>query len=137
MFTQYCNPVVIQEEQTVEVPYIDVNVPNAERQERIITTEVEVPSDGYALNIQGVYVVDNQLWVVSRLEETDPNAPGATVRASDRIVIHAPDIPVRQFIIGERPPGSFNEQYTFISDRQQIASELQSGRQLYREEATS
>lgn len=127
--------IVVQEEQNVKVPYIDVNVPGANRQERTITTEVEVPSDGYALNIQGVYAIDNELWVVSRLQETNSNALRATVRVSDRIVVNAPELPVRQFIIGERPRGSFNEQYTFIRDRQQIASELQAGRQLYREGA--
>lgn len=123
--------VVVQQEETIEVPYIDVNVPGADRQERTITTEVEVPSGGYNLTIEGVYAVNNELWVVSRLEEENPNAPQATVRASDRIVINAPDMPVRQYIIGERPKGSFNEQYTFIDNRQQIASQLEAGRQLY------
>lgn len=128
--------VVVQEEQTVKVPYIDVDVPGAPRQERTITSEVEVPSAGYNLNIRGVYAVNNELWVVSRLEETNPNAPKATTRVSDRIVINAPDMPVRQFIVGARPSGVFNEQYQFIGDRQQIQSQISAGRQLY-EEGTS
>ncbi|GAX36723.1 hypothetical protein NIES3585_27600 [Nodularia sp. NIES-3585] len=123
--------IVIQEEQTVEVPYIDVDVPGADRKERTITTEVEVPSSGYNLEIQGIYALNNELWVVSQLEEENPNAPNTRVRVSDRVVVNSPDIPVRQYIIGERPPGSFNEQYTFINNRQQIASELESGQMLY------
>ncbi len=125
--------IVVQEEETVKVPYIDVDVPDADREERTITAEVEVPSSGYDLSVQSVYVVDNQLWVVSQLEETDSNAPQATVRVSDRLVINAPDMPVRHYVIGKRPSGNFNEQYTFIDDRQQIASQLESGRQLYGE----
>lgn len=123
--------VVVQEEQTIEVPYIDVNVPGANREERTITVEVEVPSSGYDLDIQGVYAVNNELWVVSQLEEENPSALQARVRVSDRIVINAPNIPVRHYIVGERPRSSYNEQYTFINSRQQIASQLKSGRQLY------
>lgn len=128
--------VVVQEEQTVQVPYVDVEVPGAERVERTITTEVEVPSSGYDLSIQGVYAVNNELWVVSRLDEVDPNAPQADVRISDRIVLNAPDTPIRQYIIGDRPEGSFNEQYTFIDSRDPIVSQLESGRELYSQDVS-
>lgn len=123
--------VVVQEEQTIEVPYIDVDVPGAERVERTITPEVEVPSGGYNLAIQGVHVVDDELWVVSRLEEVDPNALAEAGRVSDRVVLNAPDMPIRHFIVGERPESSFNEQYTFIDNRDEIAPELNAGRQIY------
>lgn len=125
--------IVVQEEETVEVPYIDVDVPGAERKERTITTEVEVPSAGYNLDIQGIYAVNNELWVVSQLEEENPNAPQAAVRVSDRVVINAPDTPIRHYVIGEGRKSSFNEQYTFIDSRQQIASQLESGQQLYKQ----
>lgn len=129
--------IVIQEEQTVKVPYIDVNMPGATRQERTITSEVEVPSGGYNLQIQDVYALNNEVWVISRLSETNPNAPKARTRVSDRIVINAPDMPVRQYIVGSRPSGVFNEQYQFIGNRQQILSQLQAGRKLYERKATS
>lgn len=129
--------VVVQEEQTVEVPYINIDVPGAQRQERTITTEVEVPSAGYNLEIQSVYAVNNELWVISRLNETTSNAPRATTRISDRIVINAPNMPVRHYIVGARPSGVFNEQYEFIGNREQILPQLQAGRQLYERGATS
>lgn len=128
--------VVVQEEETVEVPYIDVDMPGVDQVERTITPEVEVPSDGYDLAIQGVYAVDDELWVVSTLEEVDAEAPAATVRVSDRVVLNAPDMPVRHFIVGERPDGTFNEQYTFISSREEISSQLNAGRQLYGQATT-
>ncbi|MBD3885326.1 hypothetical protein IFO70_26720 [Phormidium tenue FACHB-886] len=129
--------IVVQEEQTVQVPYIDVDIPGVDRQERTITAEVEVPSGGYNLEIQNVYAVNNELWVISRLEETNPNAPQAVTRASDRIVINAPDMSVRHYIVGKRPSGVFNEQYEFIGNRQQILPQLEAGRQLYEREAAS
>jgi len=127
--------VVVEEEETVQVPFIDVEVPGAERQERTITAEVQVPSTGYDLNIRDVYVVNDELWVVSRLEEVDPAAPQSTTRAADYIVINAPDMPVRHYIVGDRPSGVFNEQYAFIGDRDQILPQLEAGRQLYEREA--
>lgn len=123
--------VVVQEEETVQVPYIDVSLPGVDQVERTLTPEVEVPSGGYDLTIQGVYVVNDELWVVSRLDEVDPTAADATVRVSDRVVLNAPDMSVRHFIVGERPAGTFNEQYTFIESREEIASQLNVGRQLY------
>jgi len=129
--------IVVQEEETVEVPYINIDVPGAQRQERTITTEVEVPSAGYNLAIQSVYAVNNELWVISRLSETNPNVPRATTRISDRIVINAPNMPVRHYIVGARPSGVFNEQYEFIGNREQILPQLQAGRQLYERGATS
>ncbi|MGP1375930.1 MAG: hypothetical protein ACTS3T_24100 [Almyronema sp.] len=123
--------VVVQEEETVDVPYIDVSLPNADQVERTITPEVEVPSGGYDLTIQGIYAVNDELWVVSDLEEVDDNAPESTVRVSDRVVLNAPDMSVRHFIIGDRPTGAFNEQFTFISSREEIAPQLSEGRQLY------
>jgi hypothetical protein len=128
--------VVVQEEETVDVPYIDVDLPDAERVERTITPEVEVPSGGYDLSIEAVYAVEDELWVVSSLEEIDPDAPEATVRVSDRVVLNAPDMSVRHFIVGERPEGTFNEQYTFINSREEISSELNAGRQLYDQATT-
>ncbi|EAZ94259.1 hypothetical protein [Crocosphaera chwakensis] len=123
--------VVVQDKETVQVPYVDVNVPGAENEERTITTEVEVPSGGYDIEIQGVYAVDNELWVISQLTEENPNAPEAEVRISDRIVMNAPSMPVRQFVIGNSPSNSYNEQYTFIDSREEIASQLNSGKELY------
>lgn len=128
--------VVVQEEETVEVPYIDVSLPGVDQVERTITPEVEVPTGGYDLSIQGVYAVNNELWVVSNLEEVDPQAPEATVRVSDRVVLNAPDMPVRHFIVGDRPVGTFNEQFTFIDSRDEISAELNAGRQLYDQAAT-
>lgn len=128
--------VVVQEEETVNVPYIDVDLPGTERVERTLTPEVEVPTGGYDLTIQGVYAVNNELWVVSQLEEVDASAPEAAVRVSDRVVLNAPDMSVRHFIIGERPVGSFNEQYTFIESRDAIAPEIDAGRQLYDQATT-
>jgi len=123
--------VLVQEQETIQVPYIDVDVPGAERTERTVTAEVEVPSSGYDLDIQEIHSVNDQIWVVSRLVEETADAPVVDMRVSDRVVLNAPDVPVRHYVIGDRPEGNFNEQYTFIEDRNQISDRLAQGRLLY------
>lgn len=123
---------VVQEKRTVKVPYIDVNLPGAERKEQTLTAEVAVPSTGYDLDIQDVHIVNNQLWVVAQLDEKIPNAPKTKTSVSDRIVINAPEMPVRYYIIGKRPSNNVGKQYTFIDNRQAIQDQIKSGKQLYR-----
>jgi hypothetical protein len=122
---------VVQEERTVKVPYVDVNLPGVDRKEQTLAAKVTVPSAGYDLEIQDVYMVNNQLWVIARLDEEIQNAPRATTTVSDRIVINAPEMPVRYYIVGEQPSGNVGEQYTFIDTRQAIQKQLTSGKQLY------
>jgi hypothetical protein len=122
---------VVQEKRTVKVPYIDVNLPGVPRKEQTLTAEVAVPSAGYNLEIQDVYVVADQLWVIARLEQKNPNAPRITTTVSDQIAINAPEMPVRYYIIGERPSGTVGNQYRFIDSRQMIQKQLASGQQLY------
>lgn len=68
-------------------------------------------------------------WI--RLNESDPNAPTTPVNVSDRVVLNAPEMPVRYYIVGERPVGNAGNQYTFIDNRQSIEDQLASGQQLY------
>jgi hypothetical protein len=103
-----------------------VDVSGAERQERTITTEIEVPTSGYNVEITGIYAVNNQLWSFLVSPKRIPMHLKATMRVSDRVVLNAPEMPIRHYVIGERPQGSFNQQYTFIDDRQAIASQLES-----------
>lgn len=123
--------VLVQEQENIEVPYIDVDIPGSQRTERTVTAEIEVPSSGYDLNIQEIYSVNGQIWVISRLMEEDSNAPEVMMRVSDRVVLNAPDVPVRHYVIGDRPQGSYNEQYTFINNLSDIEERLAEGNVLY------
>lgn len=122
---------VVQEQRRVQVPYVDVNLPGANRREQTLTATVRVPSGGYNLDIQNVYMVNNELWVVAELEEENPNAPRVNTTVADRIVVKAPEMPVRYYIIGEGLDGTLGN-YRFINNRQAIQNQLNSGRQLYR-----
>lgn len=124
--------VVVMEEEEVEVPYIDVDVPGEDKMEQTIVVETEVRGEGYELDIEEAYVVGNELWVISELEAPDMfPEERPTMRISDRLVLNAPDLRVKHFIIGDKPDGFHNGQYTFINSMADIESDLMNGKRLY------
>lgn len=123
--------VVVTEEEQVEVPYIDVDVPGEDKHEQTVTVEVEVPNDGYDLRITDVYMFSDRLVVLSQLEDTGNATGQQRVRVSDRVTIASPDLDVRHYVVGDRPAGVSNEQYRFVSSRDEIPLDLNRGRSIY------
>ena len=127
--------VVVMEEVEVEVPYVDVDMPNAgEREERTLTVEAEVSKEAHDLDIKEVYATGKRLYVISELKANGTNLGDETMRVSDRLVLNAPeDLDVKHYIIGTRPIGRFNSQYSYIASRDAIASKLENGKQIYKD----
>lgn len=124
--------IVTTEEERVEVPVIDVNMPNgdAEKMERTLTIEAEV-SEEATLQIQEVYATGNRLIVVSELNRTGQDLGGETIRVSDRLVLNAPDMDVKHVIIGEQPDGAYNTQHMYVGSRAELSDMMQGGRTIY------
>ena len=124
--------VVVMEEETVTVPVIDVRMPDAgEVEERTLTVAPTVPHAGYEVEIQEVRANRGRVYVIATLEEADPTATTQAVQVSDRVVLNAPDVDVRTYIIGSKPSGLDNGQYTFLPSMSALPSEVTDGRQLY------
>jgi hypothetical protein len=110
----------IQEEtREVNVPYIRVNPPGGgEIEERTVSLEVDVPHPGYHLQIVEVRAADDDLWVIGELREADTAAEPGRVRATDQVVIEAPeDLDVRRVVIGEPAAGTSRTDVRFIESR--------------------
>lgn len=125
--------VVVMEEEEVEVPYLDVDMPHAgEKEERTIGVELEVEDQAYDLQIEEIYATGERLVVVSRLTPEGPlSDENQRIRVSDRVVISAPELDVRHYIIGERPEGDWNRQYTFV-DEAELEARLRDSKRIYR-----
>ena len=116
-----------REQVQVQVPYIDIKAPGVDREERTISVELEVPDSGYDLQIREIRAAGNELWVVSELKKTG-KTNGNYGRVSDQVVVNAPeDLQVRKVIVGERPEGVYNQQYTFYSDISALQQRLPGG----------
>ena len=117
-----------REQVQVQVPYIDIKAPGmGDREERTISVELEVPNSGYNVQIREIRAAGNELWVISELKKTG-NTDGGYGRVSDQVVVNAPeDLQVRKIIVGERPDGVYNQQYTFYSDMSGLQQRLPAG----------
>lgn len=116
--------VVVMEETTVEVPYIDVDLPNdsdVEKEEYNIMVQAEIAENNHELEIEEVRVSGNTLYVISELESTDEPIGEQKIRVSDQIHLNAPkDLNIKHLIIGERPERVFNKQYKYYSNKEEV-----------------
>lgn len=124
---------VVMEEEEVEVPYIDVQSPSelGDRYEQTLAVEAELTERAGELEIREVYATGDQLIVLAGLQMTDQALGGEAMRVSDQVVVNAPDMNVKYYIIGDKPARGFNDRYIYISDRNDIAEDLQNGKTIY------
>jgi len=127
--------VVVMEEEEIEVPVIDVDMPEEDgvlKIERNITVQTEVTGMAGELDIEEIYATDNVLYVISRLDRTEDNIGDQKMRISDQVVLNArDDLDVRHYIIGEKPERDFNNNYMYIRDRSDLNSRLKNGKKIY------
>ena len=123
---------VVMEEEEIEVPYVDVNMPDeSDKEELTLTVEAEVEETGHDLEIIEVYATGRRLYVISELEPNDEDLQDERMRVADRIILNAPDLDVKHYIIGKRPTGDFNKQYSYIASRSDISDKLKDGKSIY------
>nr|WP_298998077.1 hypothetical protein [uncultured Allomuricauda sp.] len=124
--------VIIMEEEEVEVPYIDINMPDGtEREERTIMVEAEVVDNEHDLTIEEIWVKDGKLWVISKLEATEQTIGKQKMRVSDQVTINAPDMDEKYIIVGERPDGLFNQRYRYVENMDALSKERDNVKVIY------
>lgn len=127
------NVEIVMEEKTVEVPFIDVEWPDetVERVQQQVTVRLEVPNESFDVSIEEIHVVDDELWVISRLTG-DAAGESASAVVSDTVVVNAPEMDIRHYIIGSNAePVADDVEYELVSSRSEIADELGEGRHIY------
>ncbi|MDH3358058.1 MAG: META domain-containing protein [Desulfobacteraceae bacterium] len=102
--------------------------------EKEITVKLTVPDTTWKIAIDQVFIVKNELWVISRVSQ-NPDIMGAQVisHIQDSIRLTVPDLPVKYFVIGKTWDWENEEPYTFIKELKQIETELKSGTRLFPE----
>ena len=110
--------VIVMEEEEVEVPYLDVDMPGSddEKEERTILVQAEVEGKEHEIDIKEIWATGNNLYVISVLTATEQDIDDKKMRVSDQVTINAPELNVKHYIIGERPNRVFNDQYTYVKD---------------------
>jgi len=127
-------PKVVMEKEEIEVPVIDFDMPDdmeGEKEERTLIVEAEVTGQQHELDIEEAYVKDNRILVIAELEREDTEIGEETMRVSDRIVVNAPDLDVKYYIVGDKPEGNFNTQHAYIGSKSEISDKLNGATQIY------
>lgn len=126
---------VTMDEEEVEVPYITAQWPadfDQEVMEQTIMVQAEVINDDAELEIEEIYAAPNVLYVISELEaEDDENENVNSLRLTDQVVISAPDLAVKHYIIGGKPARSFNNAYSYIDSMEDILDRLDNTQKIY------
>lgn len=124
--------VVVMEEEEVEVPYLDVDMPDGgEKKERTLMVEAEVTDMEHNLNIQEIWAAGDNLYVIAELEPTEQGIGDKKMRVSDQVTLNAPDLNVQYYIVGTRPDRVFNTQYDYLENTDELKSSLNNPRKIY------
>lgn len=119
--------VVVMEEAEVEVPYVDVEMPDdvdGEKEEQTLMVEAKVSNKEHAIEIKEIRAMNNNLIVISELEEMTTSLGDKKIRVSDQVTLNAPDMNVKYYVIGERPDRVFNTKYKYYSDMNTLNEKL-------------
>ncbi len=122
--------VVVMEEEEVEVPVLDLDMPG-DKMERTLIVEAEVTGMDKDLEIEQVRATRNKLYVIASLENTDMNLDGQTVRKQDQVMINAPALDVEYIIIGERPNRIFNTNNRYFANMNMLGEDVSNARIIY------
>jgi len=123
--------IVVMEEEQVEVPFIDVDMPGEDKMERSIVVEAEVSGNEHDLNIQEIRASERRLYVISKLDKLDTDLGDKKLRVQDQLEINAPDLDVVHIIVGERADNVLNNQYRYVNSMSDLDSKVREAKVIY------
>ncbi|QCX01495.1 hypothetical protein FGM00_15785 [Aggregatimonas sangjinii] len=123
--------VVVMEEEEVEVPVIDVDMPG-DKMERTLMVEAEVSGNEHAIDIQEIRANNNKLYVISTIEEMETSLGDKTLRIQDQVELNAPDLDVKHIIVGTKADRVFNNNYTYVSNMGDVDAMTENAKVIYK-----
>ncbi|WP_318312603.1 hypothetical protein [Flagellimonas crocea] len=124
-------PIIVMEEEEVEVPVIDFNMPNEDNEERTIMVEAEISGNDHELDIKEIRASQNRLYVISTLEKLDTDIGDKKMRIQDQVELNAPDLDVKHIIVGEKADNILNNQYTYVDSMSDMKDEVKNAQVIY------
>lgn len=119
--------VIVMEEEEVEVPYIDVDMPDdtwGDSEEQTIMVEAEVSDFEHDIEIEEIWAKENNLYVIASLEKLETSIEDKKMRISDQVTLNAPELNVKYYIVGERPERVFNTKYKYMSSLEDLKDKI-------------
>ncbi len=97
-----------------------------------IMVNLTVPDTAWQIAIDEVYIVKNELWVISTVSQNQDKM-GAQVISNIQasVKLAAPELPVKHFVLGKSWNWKNDEPYIIIKDIKQIEKDLKSGKLIH------
>jgi len=121
----------VMEEEEVEVPVIDFDMPGEDKEERTILVEAEVSGNEHELEIQEIRASKNRLYVISKLEKSDVDLGDKKMRIQDQVELNAPDLDVKHIIVGEKADNILNNQYKYVNSMNDLDEDVKNAKVIY------
>ncbi|MAZ72469.1 MAG: hypothetical protein CMC70_04915 [Flavobacteriaceae bacterium] len=125
--------VVVMEEEQIEVPVVDFDMPGEDKIERTLLIETEVYENEAELDIKEIRANQRRLYVIAELEEGDTSLDGKKLRISDQVELNAPDLDVKYIIIGERPNRTFNNKNMYVASMNDLDDTIKNAKVIYKD----
>lgn len=99
----------------------------------MVRVSINVPDTTWSLYIKDVYIVDNELWAISQLQQLGEGMVGLMMitKAEDEVLVTAPKHPVKHFILGKTWGWENEEKVSFINDLSEIQTKLDQGKRIF------
>ncbi len=124
--------VVVMEEEEIEVPYLDVDMPDGgDKEERTLLVEAEVSGEEHRMEIKEIWATGKKLIVISELKSTGKDIGDKKMRVSDQVTLNAADLDVKYYVVGERPDRLFNRQHKYIQSISDLKNTLDNYKVIY------
>ena len=125
--------VVVMEEEEIEVPTIDVDMPNDdEKFEQDLVVEAEVENVEHEIKIQEIRATNNRLYVIATLTALDNDLGDKKLRVQDQVSLNAPDLDVKYIVVGKKPNRVFNNQHMYVASMSNLPSNVQEADVIYK-----
>lgn len=124
--------VVVMEEEEIEVPYLDFDMPGEDKMEKSIMVEAEITGKEHNIEIKEIRASKKRLYVISTIEELDTELDGKTMRIQDQVEINAPDLDVKHIIVGKKGKRSFNNNYMYVNTMNDLDDIIKNAKVIYK-----
>jgi hypothetical protein len=97
-----------------------------------ITVTLKVPDPSWSVKIEEVRQVGQEVWVVASLhKDSEGFAIAMITTVTDTIIVKAPPLPIKYFIIGKAWNWDNKEPYTFLKSKDNLDKKFIQGKPIF------
>jgi len=123
--------IVVMEEEQVEVPTIDIDMPNEDKYEQDLIVDAEVDGVEHDIEIQQIRATNNRLYVIATLEELGTSLGDKKMRVQDQVSLNAPDLDVKYIVVGKKPNRIYNNRNMYVATMDDLPANVKDAKVIY------